>query len=133
MNYIYGTWSVLCALMTAGVSPQLPAVRRAVDWLIAKQNADGGWGESGESYGFNGRGHQPVPSTASQTAWALLALMAVGELRKPGVSRGIDYLLPNQESHGFWSQPQFTAPGVPPSFFLPHPCLPKSFPLWGVA
>src|SRR3989442_9406902 len=128
MNYIYGTWSVLCALMTAGVSPQLPAVRRAVDWLIAKQNADGGWGESGESYGFNGRGHQPVPSTASQTAWALLALMAVGELRNPGVARGIDYLFRSHESDGFLSEPQFTPTGFPPGFFLRYPVFPKLFP-----
>src|SRR5204863_250620 len=52
MNYIYGTWSVLCALNAAGVSPQAPEVRRAVDWLIAAQNQDGGWGETGESYGL---------------------------------------------------------------------------------
>src|SRR5207253_2711046 len=125
MNYIYGTWSVLCALMAADVSPQVPPVRRAVDWLIGKQNADGGWGETGESYGFNGRGHQPVPSTASQTAWALLALMAVGELRNPGVARGIDYLLRSQESDGFWSEPQFTATGFPRVFYLRYHGYPK--------
>src|SRR3989440_10094768 len=72
MNYVYGTWSVLCALNAAGVRPDAPIVRKARDWLISIQNADGGWGEDGTSYRLDYRGLQPAPSTASQTAWALI-------------------------------------------------------------
>jgi squalene-hopene/tetraprenyl-beta-curcumene cyclase len=79
MNYIYGTWSVLCALNAAGVDHAAPQVRKAADWLIAIQNADGGWGEDGSSYKLDYKGYEPAPSTASQTAWALLGLMAAGE------------------------------------------------------
>src|SRR5690348_3457941 len=76
VNYVYGTWSVLCALNAAGVDHQAPEIRRAVDWLVRIQNADGGWGEGGESYRLDYAGHEPWPSTASQTAWAVLGLMA---------------------------------------------------------
>ena len=68
MNYIYGTWSVLCALNAAGVDHGAPEMRKAVDWLVAIQNADGGWGEDGGSYKLDYRGYEPAPSTASQTA-----------------------------------------------------------------
>jgi len=133
MNYIYGTWSVLCALMAAGVRPEVPAVRRAVDWLIATQNTDGGWGETGDSYGLNDHGDQHVPSTASQTAWALLALMAVGELRHSAIAHGLDYLLRSQGSDGFWSEPEFTATGFPRVFYLRYHGYPKFFPVWALA
>jgi squalene-hopene/tetraprenyl-beta-curcumene cyclase len=73
MNYVYGTWSVLCALNAAGLDHAAPELRRAVGWLVRIQNADGGWGEDGTSYRLDYRGHEPAPSTASQTAWALLA------------------------------------------------------------
>ena len=92
VNYIYGTWSVLCALNVAGVDRLAPEVRRAVDWLLSIQNPDGGWGEDGTSYKLDYRGHEPAPSTASQTAWALLGLMAAGEVDHPAVERGIAYL-----------------------------------------
>ena len=84
MNYIYGTWSALCAFNAAGVSPQAPEMRRAVDWLVFINNPDGGWGEHGSSYELDYRNHQPAPSTASQTAWALLGLMAAGEVEQSG-------------------------------------------------
>ena len=93
MNYVYGTWSVLCALNAARVQPSAPPIRRAVEWLLAIQNEDGGWGEAGDSYKLDYRGYEPAPSTASQTAWALLGLMAVGEVDHPSVPRGIKYLL----------------------------------------
>ena len=93
MNYIYGTWSALCAFNAAGVNPQAPEIRRAVEWLVFINNPDGGWGEHGSSYELDHRGHQPAPSTASQTAWALLGLMAAGEVDHPVVERGIEYLL----------------------------------------
>ena len=86
MNYIYGTWSVLCALNAAGVDHDAPAMRKAVEWLVSIQNADGGWGEDGDSYKLDYRGYEPAPSTASQTAWALLGLMAAGEVDHPAVA-----------------------------------------------
>ena len=92
MNYIYGTWSVLCALNAAGIDRDAPEMRKAVDWLAAIQNADGGWGEDGASYKLDYRGYEAAPSTASQTAWALLGLMAAGEVDHPAVARGIEYL-----------------------------------------
>ena len=91
-NYIYGTWSVLCALNAAGMPPDDPAVRRAVDWLVSVQRDDGGWGEDEESYGDAPHGRYKE-STPSQTAWALLGLMAAGEADHPAVARGIAYLV----------------------------------------
>ena len=85
MNYIYGTWSVLCALNAIRLDQGSPETRRAVDWLAAIQNADGGWGEDGTSYKLDYRGYEAAPSTASQTAWALLGLMAAGEVDHPSV------------------------------------------------
>ena len=92
MNYIYGTWSVLCSLNAAGLTGDDPMVRKAADWLISIQNADGGWGEDGVSYKLGYRGYEPCPSTSSQTAWALLGLMAAGETKHPAVAKGIAYL-----------------------------------------
>src|SRR5579862_1720123 len=92
-NYIYGTWSVLAGLNAAGLDPSAPEMRRAAAWLLARQNKDGGWGESGESY-WPGKPHGEASySTASQTAWALLGLMAAGEAGNPAVKRGIEYLM----------------------------------------
>jgi squalene-hopene/tetraprenyl-beta-curcumene cyclase len=74
---------VLCALNAAGVDPGTPEIRKAVDWLISIQNSDGGWGEDGESYRLDYRGYEPAPSAPSQTAWALLGLMAAGAVHHP--------------------------------------------------
>src|SRR6201982_2851786 len=101
MNYIYGTWSVLCALNAACVAPEAPEMRKAVEWLAAIQNPDGGWGEDGSSYKLGYRGYEAAHSTPSQTAWALLGLMAAGEAGRPAVRRGIDYLLRTQGADGF--------------------------------
>ena len=90
-NYIYGTWSVLVALNAASEDMQAPYIQRAVDWLTAHQQADGGWGESCASY-WKERKDDVVASVPSQTAWALLALMAAGETESDTVRRGIDYL-----------------------------------------
>jgi squalene-hopene/tetraprenyl-beta-curcumene cyclase len=133
MNYIYGTWSVLCALNAARVDPQAPEVRRAVGWLAAIQNSDGGWGEDGESYKIGYKGHEPAPSTASQTAWALLGLMAAGEVDHPAVERGVRYLQQTQGKDGFWQESRFTATGFPRVFYLRYHGYPKFFPLWAVA
>jgi squalene-hopene/tetraprenyl-beta-curcumene cyclase len=133
MNYIYGTWSVLCALNAAGVGHSAPEIRKAVDWLTKIQNADGGWGEDGTSYRLDYRGHEPTSSTASQTAWALLGLMAAGEVDHPSVKRGIDYLVRTQGRDGFWNEERYTATGFPRVFYLRYHGYPKFFPLWALA
>jgi squalene-hopene/tetraprenyl-beta-curcumene cyclase len=133
MNYIYGTWSVLCALNAVGVGHGAPEMRKAVDWLVAIQNEDGGWGEDGASYKLDYRGYERAPSTASQTAWALLGLMAAGEVDHPAVARGIEYLSVSQGGDGFWDEPRFTATGFPRVFYLRYHGYSKFFPLWAMA
>ncbi len=133
MNYIYGTWSVLCALNVLGLDQTSPEVRRAVDWLAKIQNPDGGWGEDGTSYKLDYHGYEAAPSTASQTAWALLALMAAGVVDHPGVARGISYLMQTQGTDGFWTEPRFTATGFPRVFYLRYHGYSKFFPLWALA
>jgi squalene-hopene/tetraprenyl-beta-curcumene cyclase len=133
LNYIYGTWSVLCALNVAGVDQNAPEVRKAVDWLIAIQNTDGGWGEDGTSYKLDYRGYEPARSTASQTAWALLGLMAAGKADHPAVTRGISYLVENQGADGLWTEERFTATGFPRVFYLRYHGYRKFFPLWALA
>ena len=133
MNYIYGTWSVLCALNAVDVDHQAPQMRKAVDWLLAIQNDDGGWGEDGASYKLDYRGYEQAPSTASQTAWALLGLMAAGEADHPAVARGIAYLASTQGADGFWNEPRYTATGFPRVFYLRYHGYAKFFPLWAMA
>jgi len=133
VNYIYGTWSVLCALNAAGIEPDEPMVRRAVEWLNVIQNSDGGWGESCDSYDLDRTGHVPAPSTASQTAWALLGLMAAGQVDSPAVRRGIDWLAANQDADGLWGQEMYTGGGFPRVFYLRYHGYPKYFPLWAMA
>ncbi len=133
MNYIYGTWSVLCALNAAGVDHGAKEVRKAVNWLFSIQNDDGGWGEDGESYKLGYRGYERAPSTASQTSWALLGLMAVGESDHSSVERGISYLKNTQGEDGLWREERFTATGFPRVFYLRYHGYPKFFPLWTLA
>jgi squalene-hopene/tetraprenyl-beta-curcumene cyclase len=133
MNYIYGTWSVLCALHAAGVDDDAPEMRKAAKWLISIQNADGGWGEDGTSYKLDYRGYEPAPSTASQTAWALLGLMAAGDVNEPAVKRGIGYLQRRQGGDGFWEEARYTATGFPRVFYLRYHGYPKFCPLWARA
>ncbi len=132
-NYIYGTWSVLTALAQAGVGGQDPAVRRAVEWLIGRQNRDGGWGESNDSYGKNMRPVQHFASTPYQTAWALLALLASGEVGSEAVRRGVSHLMRTQLPDGLWSDQSFTAPGFPRVFYLKYHGYSAYFPLWALA
>jgi squalene-hopene/tetraprenyl-beta-curcumene cyclase len=117
-NYVYGTGAVVPALIAAGVKPGKPAIRRAVAWLEEHQNADGGWGEDMRSYddpGLAGRGE----STASQTAWALLALLAAGEEQEStAVERGVHWLVDHQREDGTWDEPQYTGTGFPRDFYL---------------
>ena len=133
MNYIYGTWSVLCALNAAGVGHNAPAMRKAAAWLVSIQNEDGGWGEDGSSYKLDYKGYEQAPSTASQTAWALLGLMATGDVADPAVARGIAYLQASQGSDGFWQEARYTATGFPRVFYLRYHGYPKFFPLWALA
>jgi squalene-hopene/tetraprenyl-beta-curcumene cyclase len=133
MNYIYGTWSVLCALAAAAPEGAIEMKRKAADWLLAIQNPDGGWGEDGMSYKLDYRGYEPAPSTASQTAWAVLGLMAAGRFDEPAVRRGIEFLLRTQGADGFWAEERFTATGFPRVFYLRYHGYPKFFPLWALA
>ena len=133
LNYIYGTWSVLCAFNAAGVPSTDPALRKAAAWLVKIQNADGGWGEDGDSYKLDYRGHEASPSTASQTAWALLALMACGEASHPATAAGIRYLQRTQDADGLWSEERFTGSGFPRVFYLRYHGYRKYFPLWALA
>jgi squalene-hopene/tetraprenyl-beta-curcumene cyclase len=133
LNYIYGTWSVLCALNAAGVEWTSPEVRRAVEWLVKIQNSDGGWGEDGTSYRLDYRGYEHAASTASQTAWALLALMAAGEIDHPAVERGVRYLCATQCADGLWPEARYTATGFPRVFYLRYHGYAKFFPVWALA
>ena len=133
VNYIYGTWSALCALNAAGLAPEHPMVTKAVAWLQAIQNPDGGWGEDCDSYALDRTGHVPAPSTASQTAWALLGLMAAGGVDTDAVRRGIAWLAEHQEADGLWGQQLYTGGGFPRVFYLRYHGYPKYFPLWALA
>jgi squalene-hopene/tetraprenyl-beta-curcumene cyclase len=131
VNYIYGTWSVLRGLRAIGEDPRQEYIRRAVRWLERRQNRDGGWGESCESYDRSelaGVGE----SMPSQTAWALLGLFAAGEKDGPAVERGVEYLLRTQEADGAWSDALWNGTGFPRVFFLKYHYYPKYFPLWAL-
>ena len=112
VNYIYGTGAVLPALEAVGEDMSSEPVRRAVNWLMVHQNEDGGWGESCASYADPALAGQG-PSTASQTAWALLALMAAGEWESKAVRCGVQYLTATQQEDGTWEEPWFTGTGFP--------------------
>jgi squalene-hopene/tetraprenyl-beta-curcumene cyclase len=131
-NYIYGTWSVLCALNAAGVPPDGEAVRRAVGWLVSVQRDDGGWGEDEESYANAPHGRYKE-STASQTAWALLGLMAAGAADHPAMTRGIDYLIATQRNDGEWTELPYTAVGFPRVFYLRYHGYRRYFPAMALA
>ena len=133
LNYVYGTWSVLCALNVAGVDHGDPMMRKAVEWLVSIQNRDGGWGEDAVSYRLDYRGYEQAPSTSSQTAWALLGLMAAGEVEHPAVVRGVEYLKSTQTEKGLWDEQRYTATGFPRVFYLRYHGYPKFFPLWALA
>jgi squalene-hopene/tetraprenyl-beta-curcumene cyclase len=132
-NYIYGTWSVLCALNAAGEDMQSPYLRRAVDWLLARQRADGGWGEDGATY-WKERRSTCKASTPSQTAWAVLGLMAAGQVEHPAVKRGIEWLVnAPREPDGRRVEPWHTAVGFPRVFYLRYHGYAAIFPLWALA
>jgi squalene-hopene/tetraprenyl-beta-curcumene cyclase len=131
-NYIYGTWSVLCALNAVGEDMQAPYVRKAVDWLLARQQVDGGWGESCASYDPE-RKHEPVASTPTQTSWALLGLMAAGEAGHEAVQRGIAHLEAAPREGAKWHEDLYNAVGFPRVFYLRYHGYSAFFPLWALA
>jgi squalene-hopene/tetraprenyl-beta-curcumene cyclase len=127
-NYVYGTGAVVPALIAAGVKPSRPAIRRAVAWLEEHQNPDGGWGEDLRSYddpALAGRG----TSTASQTAWALLALLAAGERDHLATERGVRWLAQTQRADGSWDEPQYTGTGFPGDFYINYHLYRLAFPI----
>jgi len=132
VNYIYGTWSVLKGLGRLGEDVSQPYIQKAVSWLKSCQNADNGWGETCYSYkdpSLAGKGE----STPSQTAWALLGLMAVGQVESSAVQRGIHYLITHQNSDGQWDEPIFTGTGFPNVFYLRYHGYGQFFPLWALS
>ncbi len=131
-NYIYGTWSVLGALNAAGVAHDDPAMRRAVGFLLQTQRDDGGWGEDNETYATAPRGRYDR-SNPSQTAWALLALMAAGEADHPAVAHGIAWLAAQQKPDGEWDEAPYTAVGFPRVFYLRYHGYRLFFPLLALA
>jgi squalene-hopene/tetraprenyl-beta-curcumene cyclase len=128
VNYIYGTWSVLSGLTAIGEDLNQPYIRKAVNWLKSRQNIDGGWGETCESY------HDPSlaaigASTPSQSGWALLSLMTAGEAHSSTVERGIQFLLATQQRDGTWDETQYTGTGFPKFFMIKYHIYRNCFPL----
>lgn len=130
-NYIYGTWSALCALNAAGEDPQSPTVRRAVDWLVKHQREDGGWGEDGATY-WKERRYESKDSTPSQTAWAVLGLMAAGEADHEAVKRGVKHLSDAPRQGARWHEEYYTAVGFPRVFYLRYHGYAAYFPTWAL-
>ncbi len=127
-NYIYGTWLALCGLQRMGEDMRQPRLQKAAAWLRSVQNADGGWGESLHSYedaSSKGKG----ASTASQTAWALMGIMAAGDTSSPSVYRGVEYLIRTQQEDGSWKEVNWTATGFPRVFYLLYHLYATYFPV----
>ncbi|MDO8490653.1 MAG: squalene--hopene cyclase [Dehalococcoidia bacterium] len=132
VNYVYGTGLALSSLAAAGQDLKQESMRKAVDWLVSHQNQDGGWGETCHTYddpGCRGTG----PSTASQTAWALLGLAAAGEGARPAVERGVRFLLTAQQADGSWAEDAYTGTGFPGAFYLRYDLYRMYFPLMALA
>jgi squalene-hopene/tetraprenyl-beta-curcumene cyclase len=128
VNHVYGTGAAVPALLAAGIEPTAQCIRRAVAWLEAHQNDDGGWGEDPRSYddpAWIGRG----PSTASQTAWALIALHAAGESSGRAAQRGIGWLIDTQRADGTWDEPQYTGTGFPSDYYINYHLYRLTFPI----
>lgn len=132
VNYIYGTWQTLVGLAAAGVAHDDPAVVAGANWLLATQQPSGGWGESADSYADPAR-RGIGPPTASQTAWAVMGLLAAGLARHPATARGVRYLLAHQNPDGTWDESEFTGTGFPLVFYLRYHLYPIYFPLQALA
>jgi squalene-hopene/tetraprenyl-beta-curcumene cyclase len=132
VNYIYGTWQVLAGLKAVGEDMSADYIQRAASWLRSVQKPDGSWGESCATYedpSTKGQGE----STASQTAWATMALLAAGGPDNPALQRGIDWLIDQQATDGAWDEPQFTGTGFPKVFYLKYHLYRHYFPLMALA
>jgi squalene-hopene/tetraprenyl-beta-curcumene cyclase len=132
VNYIYGTWQALTGLAAVGVPVGDPAIAAGANWLLAHQHPSGGWGESPDSYqdpSLRGRG----TPTASQTAWAVMGLIAAGKIGDPAVYRGIRFLLDRQRNDGTWFEPEFTGTGFPLVFYLKYHYYSVYFPLMALS
>ncbi len=132
VNYIYGTWQVLRGLHALKWNMHEPWLLKARDWLESVQHEDGGWGERCNTYDdpvFKGQG----PSTASQTAWALMGLCAFGDPDRQSLIRGIDYLIKTQEADGSWAEAETTGTGFPKVFYLKYDMYRNSWPLLAFA
>jgi squalene-hopene/tetraprenyl-beta-curcumene cyclase len=132
VNYLYGTWQALVGLAAIGISPHDERISRAADWIKSVQQANGGWGESPRSYDqpeLKGRG----PTTASQTAWAVMGLIAAGEVHSESVRNGVQYLLQTQKADGTWDEPWFTGTGFARVFYLKYHMYRIYFPLMALA
>jgi len=132
VNYVYGTWQVITGLVAVGVPRDDPAVEAGANWLLSHQQSGGGWGESPDSYEkphLRGQG----PPTASQTAWALMGLLAAGFRGEPAVTRGVRFLIETQKEDGTWDEPEFTGTGFPRVFYLRYHYYPIYFPLMALA
>jgi len=132
VNYLYGTWQVLAGLRAVGFDMQSPMVRRAVQWLQQVQQASGGWGERCASYDDPALAGQGTV-TASQTAWALLGLIAAGEAEDAAVQAGVAYLTATQQADGNWREDHFTGTGFPKVFYLKYHLYRLYFPLMALA
>jgi squalene-hopene/tetraprenyl-beta-curcumene cyclase len=132
VNYIYGTWQSIVGLAAVGIPGSDPAIAAGVNWLLAHQQASGGWGETADTYEFPHLRGQGTP-TASQTAWAVMGLLAAGLADHPAVTRGIRYLSLMQEEDGSWYEPEFTGTGFPKVFYLKYHYYPIYFPLMALA
>jgi squalene-hopene/tetraprenyl-beta-curcumene cyclase len=127
VNYVYGTFLALRGLKAAGVSDREAYVLRAGEWIRSIQNADGGWGESCESY--NSQCFVPTESTPSQTAWAVLGLLAGGDETSLSLRKGIEWLVDHQRADGQWDEHLSTGTGFPKVFYLSYHLYRNSFPL----
>lgn len=131
VNYVYGAWQVLKGLNRIGENMRQPYIQRAASWLRSVQNPDGGWGESCASYDhpeLKGAGE----STPSQTAWALMGLMAAGDYGSPAFARGLRWLLDYQTVEGTWEEELFTGTGFPKVFYLRYHLYRHYFPLFAL-
>jgi len=132
VNYVYGTWQVLAGLARIGLSGDDPSVAAGANWLLSRQQPCGGWGESPESYADPRRRGQGEP-TASQTAWALMGLLAAGLEAHPAASRAVQYLVDTQSDNGVWAEEPFTGTGLPGTIYLRHHYYPLYFPLMAIS
>ncbi|QPJ61876.1 MAG: squalene--hopene cyclase [Candidatus Nitronauta litoralis] len=132
VNYIYGTWLVLMGLRSIGEDMTQPRIKKASDWIKSKQNEDGGWGETCDSYidpKLRGQGH----STCSQTAWALMGLIETGEAGSNAATKGVQYLIDQQQEDGSWYEDYFTGTGFPGHFYIRYHMYRQFFPLMALS